>query len=91
MPSLRHSVHTLSIMSEKLRTALQALDRELDRLQRASKQAQQNKPTESEPVSVPEPVVDPAARLALVAMRDRVDSSIEQLEMVLKESAGGAR
>ena len=78
-------------MSEKLRTALQALDRELDRLQRASKQAEQKAAAVAVATPAPEPVADPATRLALVAMRDRVDSSIEQLEMVLKESAGGAR
>ncbi|MEO0393767.1 MAG: hypothetical protein AAF213_11075 [Pseudomonadota bacterium] len=79
-------------MSEKLRTALQALDRELDRLQRTAKQTQQNQPeAAAEPARAPEPVADPKTRLALVAMRDRVDCSIEQLELVLKESAGGAR
>lgn len=78
-------------MSEKLRTALQALDRELDRLQRASKQVQHKPAIEAAPAPVTMPKADPATRLALVAMRDRVDSSIEQIEMVLKESAGGAR
>ena len=80
-------------MSEKLRSALQALDRELDRLQRTAKQAAENPQPTVEPTPAPEPVAqpvaDPATRLALVAMRDRVDSSIEQLELVLKESAGG--
>lgn len=85
-------------MSDKLRTALQALDRELDRLQRnATQQATRHQQAMEEaaknvaPASSDKgPETDPQVELKLVAMRDRVDSSIDRLETLLKESAGGA-
>ncbi|MEM6903534.1 MAG: hypothetical protein AAF556_09900 [Pseudomonadota bacterium] len=68
-------------MSQDLRTALQALDRELDRLQANAKQ-------QVVKAEAP-PALDPAIKDDLSALRLRVDAGIEKVESLLKEAANG--
>jgi hypothetical protein len=77
-------------MSEKLRTALQALDQELDRLQTTARQraADWSAKPQAEAADAGNAT---EVRGGLEALRARVDGSIERIEMLLKEDAGAAR
>ncbi|MBV6633437.1 MAG: hypothetical protein KI792_10465 [Alphaproteobacteria bacterium] len=71
-------------MSQDLRTALQALDRELDRLQANAKQQAARELAREQ-----EPAADPALKDDLSALKLRVDAGIAKVEDLLKEAANG--
>lgn len=80
-------------MSEKLRAALQALDRELDRLQTTARDhlarddSATDRPVDADAVMA---MANPAVRQQLETLRGRLDGSIARIEGLLKEEAGGA-